>query len=60
MKRIISLIDLEDVAVALGMGLLCGGLAMVYLPAGLMLAGLVILGPRLIKYLPYLKGRNQK
>ena len=56
MKRLLALFDLEDVALMLGVGLLCGGLAMIYAPAGMMLAGGLILWPRFAKYIPRRKG----
>ncbi len=54
MRRFIDKIDVdwEDVAVLFGTGLLCGGLFMVYQPAAFIVAGLVILVPRFLKYLP--------
>ena len=57
MKRIIALFDLEDAALILGLSLFCGGLFMIYPPAALMVAGGLILGPRLLKYVPRGKGR---
>lgn len=60
MRRIIQLIDLEDVALILGLGLLCSGLALMHVPSALMLAGSLILAPRFLKYVPRGTGRKRE
>ena len=59
MRRVIQKLDFdaEDMAVALGVGLLCGGIALMHLPSAMMLMGGLILVPRFKKYLPGRKGR---
>ncbi len=43
MKRWLRAIDAQDIAIVLGLGLLGTGASLVYLPAGLIAVGVVVL-----------------